>query len=141
MRNIKIILGLLILLISCKSNHRNNFEYNLGANENQWINNFKTETFFSCLRVAYKNDTIFKLISKKDLMYLYESTALQHDIINKNVEKIIANTPKPVLPKCEECEPEEQINKKYFCATCLSYYASKELDSIAKIEFKKYNLK
>ena len=72
---------------------------------------------------------------------MYEPFSYQHDKIDSLAIKIIQNIPKPIIPHCDDCTDEEEIEelkKNYICATCLNYYASNELDSIAKIEYKKY---
>jgi len=126
---------IIFIIISCSTYNRSKFEYHFGNKENEWINNFKTEFFFTCLRKGYKNDTIFKLISKKDFQYLYEPYAFQHNEIDVIATKIVNNIPKPIYPHCDECtekEEAEEANKNYICASCLNYYASRELDSTAK---------
>lgn len=135
-----IILLVIIVLTSCSSYKRTKFEYQLGSNKNEWINNFKTEFFFTCIKKAYKNDTIFNLISKKDFQYHYEPFAYQHDKIDTLANRIIEKMPKPIYPHCDDCDEKqekEDAQKNYFCASCLNYYASRELDSIAKNEYKK----
>lgn len=130
----------IIVFTSCSSYKRTKFEYQLGSNKNEWINNFKTEFFLTCLQKAYNNDTIFKLISKKDFQYHYEPFAYQHYKIDTLANRIIKNMPKPIYPHCDDCdekEEKEDVKKNYFCASCLNYYASRELDSIAKREYKK----
>jgi hypothetical protein len=135
------VITIAFLIISCSTYKRTNFEYHLGKKENEWINNFKTEFFFSCLKIGYKNDTIFKLISRKDFQYLYEPFAFQHNAINILATKIIKDMPKPIYPHCDDCtekEEKEEAEKNYICASCLNYYASRELDSIAKKAYKEY---
>lgn len=142
-----VILNLLIcslLISSCSTFKRNKFEYHLGSQKNEWINNYKTEFFFECIKKGYKNDTIFKLISKKDLLYIYEPFALQHSQIDKLATNLIDNLPKPIYPHCDDCntkEEQEEILKNYICASCLNYYASRELDSIAKSNYKRLEKK
>lgn len=100
-----------ILILSCSTNKRTRFEYNLGSKQNEWINNFKTEFFFTCLKRGYKNDTIFKLIAKRDFQYLYEPFAYQHNKIDSLAIKIITNIPKPIIPHCDDCTKEEEIEE------------------------------
>lgn len=133
-------LTILFLILSCSTYKRTRFEYNLGSKKNEWINNFKTEFFFTCLKKGYDNDTIFKLIAKKDFQYLYEPFAYQHNKIDSLALKIIQNIPKPIIPHCDDCTKEEEIEelkKNYICATCLNYYASYELDSITRVTYRK----
>ena len=112
-----IILLVIIVLTSCSSYKRTKFEYQLGSNENEWINNFKTEFFLTCLKKAYKNDTIFNLISKKDFLYHYEPFAYQHDKIDTLASRIIEKMPKPIYPHCDDCDEKqekEDVQKNYF---------------------------
>jgi len=144
MKNIILTFAIFILITSCNTYKKNRFEYNLGKKENEWINNFKTEFFFSCIKEGYKNDTIIKLISKKDLLYQYEPYAYQHNKIDSLAINLIKRIPKPIYQHCDDCTKKEEIEnntKNYFCASCLNYFASRELDSIAKNEYKKINKK
>lgn len=136
-----VIIIIVFVVVSCSTNKRTKFEYQLGSKDNEWINNFKTEFFFTCLKKGYNNDSIFKLISKKDFQYLYEPFAFQHDEIDILATRVIKNIPKPIYPHCDDCskkEEQEILKKNYICASCLNYYASRELDSIAKKTYKNY---
>lgn len=135
------LIAITFIITSCSTYNRSKFEYHFGNKENEWINNFKTEFFFTCLKTGYKNDTIFKLISEKDFQYLYEPFAFQHNEIDILATKIITNIPKPIYPHCDDCtkkEEENEAKKNYICASCLNYYASIELDSVAKKAYKNY---
>lgn len=130
-----------VFISSCSTYKRTKFEYNLGKEKNEWINNYKTEFFLKCIKKAYKNDSIFKLIVKQDLLYLYEPSANQNNQIDSLSTIIIKNIPKPIFQHCDDCtikEEKEELQKNYFCASCLNFYASRELDSLAKKEYKKY---
>ena len=109
----------------------------MGNKKNEWINNFKTEFFFSCLKKGYKSDSITNLISKKDLLYLYEPYAFQHEQIDSISSLIIEKMPKPIYPHNDEINDKKELDKNYICASCLNYYSSRELDSIAKKKYKK----
>jgi hypothetical protein len=129
----KYILILLPLLFSasCTINSYPKFDYN--KSHNPWIDAFKDQVFFTSLEESYKSDTIMKLIQRKDAFNPYDALSL--DAINKAKQlgiQLIKNMPPPVM--CESCGNE----KNYFMATALHYYNSRELDSIAKAEFKKY---
>ena len=123
--------------MSCSTYNREKFEYHLGNKKNEWINNFKTEFFFSCLKKGYKSDSITNLISKKDLLYLYEPYAFQHEQIDSISRLIIEKMPKPIYPHNDEINDKKELDKNYICASCLNYYSSRELDSIAKKKYKK----
>jgi hypothetical protein len=137
----KIVLITSCLLISCGTYKRDKFEYHFGDENNKWINMFKTRVYFSCIQKGYKDKNIFELISREDLMVPYDPIYFEYGKIDTLTAKIIKNIPKPIYPNCDDCSEEEQqeiIKKNYICATCLNYYASRELDSIAKAAYKKY---
>lgn len=137
-----IFLGLVLsIFYSCDTYKRTKFEYHFGKNENEWINMYKTQFFLTCLRKGYNDDAILKLIAQKDLLVPYEPVLFQYDKIDTLATRIIKNIPKPIYPHCDDCTEEEEkenLKKNYICASCLNYYASKELDSIAKNVYKKY---
>nr|WP_315159455.1 hypothetical protein [uncultured Flavobacterium sp.] len=120
---------------SCETYKRTQFEYHFGKTKNEWINMYKTEFFFTCLEKGYQNKKIFELISQKDLLLPYEPFPEKIDTL---ANKLIKNMPKPIFPHCDECNEQEQLKKNYICASCLNYYASRELDSIAKKAYKEY---
>jgi hypothetical protein len=102
---------------------------------------YKTDFFFTCIRKGYKDDTIFKLIAQKDLLVPYEPILFHYDRIDTLATTVIKNIPKPIYPYCADCtaeEEKEELKKNYICASCLNYYASRELDSIAKKTYKEY---
>lgn len=137
-----IIIGILFCIFSsCGTYKRSKFEYQFGEKRAEWINMYKTEMFFTCLRKSYENPAIFNLIAKEDLQVPYEPILSEYDKINLLSTKIIKNIPKPIYPNWDDCtekEKQEQLKKNYFCATCLNYYASSELDSIAKKAYKNF---
>lgn len=129
----------LSLLSSCTSHKMSKFEYHLNK-ENTWINTYKTEVFWGCINESYKSDTLIKIITKKDFINQPEIIA-DWDIIlkaNETGQKVSKEIPKPIYPKFEEGDKEAFYSKNYFLASCLNYYASRELDSIAKLEYKIY---
>lgn len=136
MKKIILISSVILLIFSCNSYKRNRFEYHLGNKKNEWINNFKTEFFFSCLNKGYKSDSIANLISKKDLLYLYEPFAYQHEQVDSISSLIIEKMPKPIYAHNDEINYKKELDKNYICASCLNYYSSRELDSIAKRKYK-----
>lgn len=127
-----ILFTFLPFFVSCCSKHYQKFSYNYSANP--WIDCFKDQAFFAALRESYKSDTlIFKLIEKKDAFNPYDG--LPPDAYQKAKSmgiNIIKNIPAPAM--CENCKGE--IN--YYMSICLKFYESKELDSVAKIMYKKY---
>lgn len=100
---------------------------------------YKDEVFYACIKEGYQNDTIFKLMGKKDFFSPLASVNIAEannaDILGK---KIIQNMPKPIIPLCDDCNQKELLKMNYISSNCLNYYASKELDSIARIEYKKH---
>lgn len=132
----KICILLSVMFISCSTYKRERFDYNFG--ENQWVNSYKTDVFFACIKKAYQSDSLFKLIEKKDFFSLPGNPQIDEMKESQKLgEAIINKIPKPIYPKCEDCNQEEELKKNYFCAACLNYYASRELDSIAKKAYKK----
>ena len=130
---------LVLTLTGCSTHKLKKFEYHFG-NEETWINSYKIEVFWGCMQESYKNDTLTKIISKKDFINQPEIIA-DWDIIEKANEigkRVSINTPKPIYPKFEEGNKEEFYKKNYFLASCLNYYKSKELDVLAKKEYKKF---
>lgn len=121
----------IITLCSCSS-HKN---VSIVSNdEKAWVNAFKDKTFVSCLKESYsKNDSIFKMIDKIDLynpydgFYTIDSFIMKADNLGRNISKQIPPT-----------NYKDYGKSNYYMATCLHYYSSKELDSIAKAEYKKY---
>jgi hypothetical protein len=59
-----IIIILLLCLSSCSKKTYHKFEYN--KSDNPWVEAFKDNVFLSILRESHQNDTIFKLLEKKD---------------------------------------------------------------------------
>ena len=102
---------------------------------------YKTDVFLSCLRKGYKDDSFFYQIAKKDLLVPYEPILSYYNRIDTLTTKVIKNMPRPIFPHCDDCTKEEELEmgkKNYICASCLNYYASRELDSIAKKAYKDY---
>ena len=130
MRKILLLIGL-ICLAACSKHTFPRFDYNNGPNS--WINAFKDRVFFNSLRESYKSDTIFKLIEKKDAFNPYEG--LGPDAINKAkliAIELVRKMPPPTM--CENCTKD----MNYYMANALHFYNSKQLDSIAIQEYKKY---
>ena len=140
MKNKIVIIVIGCVLWSCTTYKRNKFEYHFGKNQNEWINMYKTDIFLTCIRKGYKDDEVFKLIAKKDLLVPYEPF-LYIKSIDSLATNVIKNMPKPIFPHCDDCTEAEEIEeakKNYICASCLNYYASRELDSIARKAYKEY---
>ncbi|WP_417353293.1 hypothetical protein [Flavobacterium alkalisoli] len=134
MRYLILVLG--FLLYSCKSSQSKNNSYS----EEEWVKAYKTHVFCSCLMNGYENDTIFKLIKKKDPIVVYSEISFEdlkkaYAIGKKTSDKI----PEIVLPTEDEYGNFNQ-KKKFIMQTCLDYYTSKELDSISHGEYNKLTI-
>lgn len=118
--------------------NREGSEY--GKVSNSWITAYKDNVFYSCIREGYKNDTIWLLMDKEDWFNTYDAIDFA-DIDTAIVigKKIIRDLPKEIYFNSEEFfnEHDESKHKNYISSTCLHYYISRELDSIAKEAFKK----
>ena len=124
----------IIALSSCSIVKLDKFNYHNGPNA--WINAYKDVAFYNCFMEGHQNDTILRnLIQKRDVQNPYE--AIYNEDIKKAAQfgrKIAKGIPIATLG-CEECHNGE----KYITANCLHYYKSRELDSIARAEFKKFD--
>ena len=131
----KSIILLSLIILSCSTQNRDNFKYR-NDDKKVWINTFKSEVFYECLREGFKNDTIFKLMSEKDLFNSYDAIDFTTiDFARELGKKIIIKMPAPYI-KIDLGE-EYLLKKNFISYNCLNYYASKELDSIANSEYKK----
>lgn len=136
---LKIFVLLILIQTGCSTHKLSKFEYSFGEKE-AWINSYKTEAFWGCFTESYKNDTLVKIIAKKDFLNQPEIIG-NWDVFLEAFEKgrnISTKIPQPTYPKFEEGNKEEFYKKNYYLASCLNYYKSRELDSIAKIEFSKH---
>lgn len=93
--------------------------------------------FISKLSTPKTSDSIFRIISKHDLFNPYEDF-LSYKVERKaSLDSIGASIPKNIPAFWHGDEQEDEGKNVYLCA-CLHYYASRELDSIARIEYEKY---
>lgn len=122
----------LLSLFSCSKYIYSNFNYN--KSKNPWTDAFKDRVFISSLKESYKNNKlIFELIEKKDALNPYDG--LSYEALEKATLigiKLITEMPPPTM--CDDCNKDQN----YYIATALHYYKSKQLDSIAIVEFKKF---
>lgn len=138
------ILALLLFLIcSCSTNgkprfiYRNDIKSQKKAGQLFFSKNFRDEVFYRCLRHGYgdKLDVeIEKLMSEKDLFSINDEPSTKNDSIQDSLaRKIIKDLPPPYV----HIEDENDLkNKNFIISTCLSYYESRELDSISKRLYK-----
>lgn len=100
---------------------------------------YKDEVFHACIKEGYQNDTIFKMMGKKDFFSpLAANNTNEADAADILGKKVIQNMPKPIIPHCDDCNQKELLKMNYISSNCLNYYASKELDSIARVAYKKH---
>jgi len=133
-----IVLLIYLSIISCNTYKRDSFYFRNHIkykDETFWIDNFKDEVFYACLREGYKNDTIFKLIGKKDLFNISEINDFSEmDSARVLGRRIINKMPPPYI----HIDDKDITGMNFISATCLHYYASRELDSIAKRAYKEH---
>lgn len=114
--------------------------YKYGKVSNSWITAYKDNVFYSCIREGYKNDSIWILMDKEDWFNTYDAIDLL-DIDSTILigQKVIKNLPKEVYFNSQEFPSANDISKhkNYISSTCLHYYISRELDSIAKQAFER----
>lgn len=131
-----LILLIAFIALSCSTYKRDKFHYR-NDDKNVWINTFKSEVFYSCIQEGLKNDSLLKILKKKDLLNLYDGYPITIiDSARSLGKKVIAKMPKPFI-KIDNDE-EYLKNKNFISYSCLNYYASRELDSIAKEAYKKH---
>lgn len=127
---------MILFLYSCSSNKREKFSYK-NTDKEFWINSYKTEVFLSCLNEGINNDSIIKILSRKDLLNMNENIFKDEidsaRFIGKNIAK---NIPKPFIKI--DTDEYNLLEKKFISYNCLKYYASTELDSIAKKAYEKH---
>ena len=123
-------------IFSCNSYKRQKFEYR-NNDPNVWINTYKTEVYFSCIKESFKSDSLIQLMDKKDLFNLYDGfDILAIDNARHNGREVVKNMP---LANIKIDADEFYLkSKNYYSYNCLNYYASKELDSIAHLQYNKY---
>lgn len=100
---------------------------------NGWVDDYKQNSFYQCLSQGYKNDSIFKLIHKEDI---FNESIVPMSLWPKarmDSKKIIDG-----LPETDYYNDETDKQKRHTLETCLCYFSSRELDSIAKEEYKLY---
>ena len=122
---------LFFLLISASCSNKSYKKFSYEKSKNPWIDAFKDQVFFFSLKESYKNDTIFQLIEKKDAFNPYDGLSIEAVNIAKDLgRQLVKKMPPPSM--CEGCKNGEN----YYMANALHYYNSKELDSIAKAQYK-----
>lgn len=124
----KSIIILLICLSSCISYQK--FDYN--KDNNSWIAAFQDNVFLWSLKESGQNDSVFQM-ERKNLYNPYGVLSLDEMNETRRLAKdFVKSIPKPLI--CENCKEDEY----YYLKNCLHYYASCELEFIAKEAYKKH---
>ncbi|MGB1268675.1 MAG: hypothetical protein ACPG45_02975 [Flavobacteriaceae bacterium] len=140
MKNI-IYATLVFLFFSCATKHeRPTYRFDSKTSEHGWVVAYKQHVFYSCLKEGYQNDSIFILMRKEDSFNAYQLGFPMIDrarLLGKKIAKDI-KVPFYIAPV------DPQLRNISF--TCLCFYDSRELDSIARAEYyydfkKKYDRK
>lgn len=121
----KITLTILALTLTSCSSTRN-------SNKN-WIKDFKKIAFYECLKNSYSNDTIFRLIRNEDVLFINENISFKNiDTVRKHSNEIVKKAKEP------DYKYDNYVDEKNFMSNCLDLYNSKELDELAKREYREY---
>lgn len=120
-----------MLMTGCSPQTYQHFDYNKSSNP--WIDAFKDQVFFSCLREGYKSDSLFNAIEKKDALNPYDGLELEALNLARSLGKTLVKNMQPPS-MCDGCK----TGMNYYMANALHYYNSKELDSIAHKAYKKH---
>lgn len=102
-----------------------------------WINSYKYEVFCGCIREGIGNDSLRIILAKKDLfrpnMNMDFGTIEDARSLGK---QLVQKLPTPFIKV--DLGEESLRNKNFISYSCLTYYASRELDSIAREAYKVY---
>ncbi|MES2487935.1 MAG: hypothetical protein V4581_18555 [Bacteroidota bacterium] len=133
----KLILLSAIILASCNTTYKRElFTYN--QNEKQiWIDSYKYEVFYGCMKEGLGNDSLRIVLQNKDLFNKNANADLALSEEARELgKKVINQMPKPYI-KIDKGD-EALMDKNFLSYYCLQYYASRQLDSIANAEYAKY---
>lgn len=126
----------LALIASCTSYKRERFSYP-NSEKDTWINSYKYEAFYGCIREGLGNDSLRIILSNKDLF----RPNMDMDFVTvdkaRAFGKVIAKAMPPPVIKVDRGE-EELRNRNFISYSCLNYFASRELDSVARKEYEIY---
>lgn len=118
-------------LVSCKPQKGINESEIIGKEKEAFVHFFKIQTYCSCIKYGYSNKDINTLMAEEDLLGSYD------DLADPFIQGMIDSLGKQVSIKIQ---PEEYLdfqNKRRITETCLGFYTSSELDSIAHTTYKK----
>lgn len=142
MKKVILLIGVLYLFSFCSTTKKFKYRSDLSVKtslKSGFIKQFKDDVFYKCLQEGYGEDLsskIFNLMKEKDLFSPSDDPNIEIDSIqSKLAKKIILNLSPPYLHTDDE---KEIVGKNFIISTCLSYYESKELDSLANIEYEKH---
>ena len=133
LNKILLLLAAVTCLLSCSPTSKKKSGFDYQTSDNPWIDAFKDQVFFACLKESYPNDSIFRLIEKRDVFNPYDGLNPENLEKAKHLGQFLSQNIPPAS-MCEGCAD----GQNYYMATCLHYYASSELDSIARAQYRKY---
>lgn len=122
---------LIIFLTSCSSQKVVSERALKKNQEDGFVHFYKVQSFCSCIRQAYENKQITELMQKEDLLGSYDELANQ--LFQKQIDSLAKNVAQGI--KKETYEDFE--GKKRIAETCLTFYTSKKLDSLAHVTYKR----
>lgn len=133
MKKIILYLSAFVFIISCSTYRREKFSY---TPKTPWINSYKSEVFYACMKEGLRNDSLHITLKNRDLFNAYSGIDfLSIDKARELGKEIILNMPPTPYIKIDKGE-EYLMKKNFISVRCLEFYASRELDSIAKKEYK-----
>lgn len=124
------ILILTSLFTSCNSEKK---VVNKNPQEEAFVKFFKIQTFCSCYKHSFKENDVIKIMSEEDLLGTYDGLA--DPVFLKKIDSLGKEISETIKPS----EYLDFEGKKRITATCLDFYTSSKLDSIARAEYKKFN--
>ncbi|MNJ98174.1 hypothetical protein D3C87_159370 [compost metagenome] len=138
-----LLLFVILIFLGCSSSKKNNLndidrdklqedEILIKNQKEGFVHFYKVQSFCCCLEYAYQNKEILKLMQIEDLLGSFDGLA--NDGIQSNIIKIAKEEASKI-----EVETYGDFNgKKSIMNSCLLFYQSKKLDSIARSEADKY---
>ncbi|MGV3459115.1 MAG: hypothetical protein ACO1N9_01545 [Flavobacterium sp.] len=120
---------ILVFLTGCASKQdiaKRNYEKNL---RDATIHFFKIQSFCSCYKFSFKQNDITMLMAQEDLMGSFDM--LQNPDILKTIDSLGRTEAEKIKPS----DYADFEGKKRITMSCLEFYNSKRLDSIAKTKF------
>jgi hypothetical protein len=123
------IILVVLLICSCSSHKIDGFSYNYQSKD-LWVNSYKYEVFYGCIKEGIGNDSLRIILKDRDLFNPNtDLDFLTIDNAREKGKKIIYDMP-DVNIKIDKGEEKLKV-KNFISFNCLNYYKSRELDSIA----------